>query len=593
MNENISKKIIENVDIVSAISSFIPLQKKGNNYVGICPFHGDNNPSLTVSPSKKIFKCFSCQESGTVIDFVMKFNSLNYINAINLLNEQFNLELNLNQFKNNEPEYTDYQRKMIKANEDANSYFKLSLFQLINQEDKLNSFIKSRKLTEDLINEFEIGYAYDSPNFLKIMKMKNNSEDILINSSLITENNSVFFKNRVTFAIKNENGDTVGFSARVLESDAKSTKYLNSSQNNLFSKSKILYNFHNAKNHIPLNNEIIICEGFMDVIALYKANFKNSIALMGTALTQDHVDLLKKYNVILMLDGDRAGIEATKKSLSILIKNNVKVEIVNNDTNFDPDEYLNKFGKQELINLIKKRISPLSYMYNILSTNVDINNFITVDNFINDLLIFLENSDWREKEIYLKKIETDLKIPALIIEKSINKYKNNKIIRAENSFQNDNNNFNKIILNNNIHNKFNIEFNRKRAEIITSIALIPQMRELYLKQKDDIDFNVNDKKIINDILATNNKDEILKKLNKNNLYSTITFNDENDWDSAILDYNDKIYKNRKIEITKLIKEKEKELENEQDPEKRKILNSRIDQLLKISINMSEKNKVKK
>ncbi|VEU76011.1 DNA primase [Mycoplasmopsis columboralis] len=413
MSKNISNEtidlIIRSSNIVNIIGQFIQLTKKGNNYLGVCPFHADTSPSLTVSESKNIYKCFACGHSGNVVKFVKEFKNISFMQALEFLAKEANLQINFDSFKTYEtPRKDPNQQKLFDLLEAANLYFKLNVSNLETQK-----FLDYRKLNDaEILETFDIGYA-PLTNYLEILKTNNLYSDLDLNNvGLINDDLNLIFKNRVTFAIKNEFGEVVGFSGRQLNNDKSYAKYLNSPESLIFKKSKILYNFHNAKETAMEKHSIIIVEGFMDVIALYKSGFKNVIALMGTALTDDHLKLLNDLKVILFLDNDTAGQSATYKSLLKLIKHKFEVEVVVNKFNKDPDEILHTNGKEFLIELIensRKRgehvlFENLKKQYHLNNFNVDINS-VNFGLFKRNLIQLFQDAPYSSREL----IETRFK----------------------------------------------------------------------------------------------------------------------------------------------------------------------------------------
>ncbi|UWD33889.1 DNA primase [Mesomycoplasma molare] len=573
MYKNITEEIIDKIDIVSAISSFIPLSKKGNNYLAVCPFHGDSNPSLTVSPAKKIFKCFSCQIGGNIIDFIMNYNSFNFTQTLNYINENFNLNLNIFQSNEKKPEYSNLDKKIIRANHDANTLFKLFLKKEKNNLE-VESFLKLRKLDEEIVETFEIGFSKNTEEFKEILQLKNNTKDILINASLITSEEQIFFKNRIIFPIKNEYGDIVAFSGRILNSsDKNNPKYINSAQNSVFSKSKILFNFHQAEKFSTKTNEIIICEGFMDVIALHKINIKNAVALMGTSLTEYHIDLLKNKKVLLLLDGDRAGTEATKKSIYTLLKNNIKVEIIKNNEEYDPDEILNIFGAEKLNEMLKNRVSPLSFVYEKFKLNLDSTNFISVNTFINNMNIFLKYSDLKEREFILNRIESEYSIKKEQFYSLENKSKN---------INNDNNNFYSKKNNKNT-NKIENSLDNLRSLIISSLILNPSIENIYINKSQN-KLTINDLKIFEKIRKLNSKEEKIKKLVNEKLFSEKLLNNEEDFKRAFINYDQQTQFLNAQKIQKKLAILYHELKVTNNEEEREIIYKKIENLINIKRN---------
>ncbi|WP_338976246.1 DNA primase [Spiroplasma endosymbiont of Monopis laevigella] len=379
MDIEFNKKINEvkaKINIVEVMGKYLNLIRKGNNFWAICPFHEDSTPSLSISQEKQIYKCFSCGEQGNVFIFLQKYKNINFINALKEAAD--NINLNLKEFDINLSEFNvETKKNPLKIlNNIAMNFFSYQLLTDIGQE--VMKYLRNRNITTENIKYFNIGYApinnelidylnaqgyKDNIEFVKLGLMKINNKDQLLPT----------FSNRIMFAIKDEDGDCVGFSARNYNREDKSYKYINSPETDFFKKSKILYNFNNVRNYIKKNEVIYLTEGFMDVIALNNQNIKNVVALMGTNLTKEHILLLKKIttNIIIFLDGDLPGKIASLKIASVLLSNNFKVQIINNDTKFDPDELINKFP-QKFYEIIKKTIHPFEFAINLSLTKYNI-----------------------------------------------------------------------------------------------------------------------------------------------------------------------------------------------------------------------------
>ncbi|MBZ4212514.1 DNA primase [Mycoplasma sp. U97] len=366
----LDKQTIDNIvssnDIVDVLRDFIELYKKGNSYVSLCPFHEDTNPSMSVDSRKQIFKCFVCNTGGNCLKFLKLFKKWNHIESLKYLANKSGIFFDESKYKiqiENEKPLNEFDQKVYEIIERANSFYKSELFKSLNTNVK--NFLSKRNLTYSNCQEFDIGYAPYN-RFLEIFKddLENNITALLV-SSLITVNKEVFFKNRITFAIRDEKNKVVAFSARALD-DSK-PKYINSSESNYFKKSEILYNL-NKVFELENNDEIIITEGFFDVIALNKSGIKNSVCLMGTSLSNSHINKLKKFKKItLFLDGDQPGMNSTYKIIRSLLASNYKnIYVVNNKMNNDPDEILQKFGKEKILNLLSDSAPYIHFIYDYL-----------------------------------------------------------------------------------------------------------------------------------------------------------------------------------------------------------------------------------
>ncbi|BET38006.1 DNA primase [Spiroplasma ixodetis] len=425
MDIEFNKKINEvkaKINIVEVMGKYLNLIRKGNNFWAICPFHEDSTPSLSISQEKQIYKCFSCGQQGNVFIFLQKYKNINFINALKEAAD--NVNLNLKEFDINLSEFNvETKKNPLKIlNNIAMNFFSYQLLTDIGQEAM--KYLQNRNITTENIKYFNIGYApinnelidylnaqgyKDNIEFVKLGLMKINNKDQLLPT----------FSNRIMFAIKDEDGDCIGFSSRNYNREDKSYKYINSPETDFFKKSKILYNFNNVRNYIKKNEVIYLTEGFMDVIALNNQNIKNVVALMGTNLTKEHILLLKKIttNIIIFLDGDLPGKIASLKIVSVLLSNNFKVKIINNDTKFDPDELINKFP-QKFYEIIKKTIHPFEFAINLSLTKYNIKkDSYELNEFLKSLVpIWTKINDVITQKFYLNMLAkiTNLSIEELI-----------------------------------------------------------------------------------------------------------------------------------------------------------------------------------
>lgn len=338
-NNSLTSQVVNQANIVNVINAYgISLIKAGKSYKAICPFHNDKNPSMSVSPDKQIFKCFSCGTSGNVIDFVFQYeNKVNtnpnfkYVDAIKKVIEICNLDIKINTetLEKGSDYLNENQRNMVNINQNINKAFVYYLKSTEAGKEALN-YLHQRGLTDEIITDLGIGFC---PENSALIKEKNFAKAYHV--GLAKENETGRYevlRNRITFPISNDKGDIVGFSGRILSKEKSSIKYLNTEENEVFKKGNILYNFDNAKKHIETDG-LYIVEGYMDVIAAKSIELNNTVALMGTALTDNHVELLKNLNcpVNLMLDTDEPGRNAILKSIDQLEQNGIDVRVVDLD----------------------------------------------------------------------------------------------------------------------------------------------------------------------------------------------------------------------------------------------------------------------
>lgn len=388
-NGNIIEEVKNNTDIVSLIGTYIDLNKRGKNYFGVCPFHDDTNPSLSVSPDKGIYKCFSCGASGNVFNFLMDYKHITFGEALKILADKAGIEGNF-KYSKKETKYDKY----YEAYDLANKFYKNNLLSKVGTE-ALN-YLHDRKITDELINYFDIGLSL-SGNKLKSLLESSSFNLIDMENIGLLNNGNDFFNNRIIFPIKNLNGDVVAFSGRLFNTKDKTSKYINTKETVIFNKSDTLYNYSNAKMSRMIRNYVIITEGFMDVIRLHSIGIDNAIATMGTALTKDHVNEIRKLNknVLICFDGDKAGNLATINNGEILEKSGFNIKVINLKDDEDPDSFIIKEGKDSFLNLIKNAIPYTTFCMNYYEKELDTNDLKAVSTYINKILNNLskENDD--------------------------------------------------------------------------------------------------------------------------------------------------------------------------------------------------------
>ena len=310
MNNDLVNEIRSKLDIVNVISSYISLEKKGRNYFGLCPFHDDHTPSLSVSPDKQIYKCFVCGESGNVFNFVMNYEHISFQEALQTLASQAGIDIKVNIKRDNRYD------KFYNIMDLANNYYQNNLSST--KGAKARKYLEDRKLTTETIKEFEIGLSLDKRDELtNLLISKGNSLEELNDIDLSNTNHDTFI-NRIMFPLHNANGKVIGFSGRIYNGEDLN-KYQNTKETVIFKKRENLFNYHRAKEEIRKSKSLIVMEGFMDVIRAHTVGIKNCIATMGTALAPEQLALIKKLsnNIYLCYDGDNAGKKATLAGLGV------------------------------------------------------------------------------------------------------------------------------------------------------------------------------------------------------------------------------------------------------------------------------------
>ncbi|WP_426460877.1 DNA primase [Mycoplasma hafezii] len=402
------KQIEKATDVVQVVSEYLPLNKKGNNYLGLCPFHGDTTPSFTVSPQKQIFKCFACGISGNATSFLMKLKGISFVEALEVLAQKAGINYDFHSHKTTHiARYTEQDLKVLETLQTINEFYKSRV--IVSKE--ASEYLKQRDLYDsNLRNHFDIGFAKNN-ELQKYAESIDLDVQELVAAGLLNKELRQLFYDRITFGIKNRFGELVGFSARTIDQN-QSAKYVNSPETKYFKKSEILYNFYNAKDQIALKKQVIIVEGFMDVIALYKANIKNVVGLMGTALTIKHIEQIKNVDVLLFLDSDNAGVNATLKSIKALISQQVKtIRVISNPYTKDPDEILKVHGAEILQKVIaENQESAINFVYRILKHKYNLENstdFDAINNMSHELQDILKDASKEVKEFVQNQFHKD------------------------------------------------------------------------------------------------------------------------------------------------------------------------------------------
>lgn len=346
-------QLIQNrIDIIDIISTFIKLKKRGSNYLGVCPFHNEKSPSFTVSPSKEIYKCFGCGKSGNAISFIMEHEKYSYVDTLKWLAARYSIEI---QEEYTNPEQRIHQQaaeSLFIINKFAKEYFATNLFE--KEEGILIGlgYLKERGFNEETIQKFQLGYCMESgDSFAKAAIEAKYSKENLVKSGLIANRDDRLYDNyrgRVIFPIHNQSGKVIGFGARLIKKNDKAPKYINTPENEIYSKSKLLYGMYFARQAIDRQNECLLVEGYTDVISLHQAGIENVVASGGTSLTIDQLRLIRKYtsNLTIIYDGDAAGIKAAARGLDLALEEGLIVKLVLIPDKEDPDSYVKKIGSE-------------------------------------------------------------------------------------------------------------------------------------------------------------------------------------------------------------------------------------------------------
>ena len=440
---NLTPEIIEEIkfrnNIDTVISSYITLKRAGSNYNGSCPFHSEKTPSFTVFPSTQSFYCFGCGAGGDAITFIMRMENLDYVSAVRLLAERSGIKLPGEQIKPNGKKEVGRQR-VLEMNKAALEFFKKSLFDERVGKEAREYLMEKRKLSLSVIKHFQLGFAPNSFGALHdhLKKLGYSDEEMIVGflcgKSSKTGAAFDYFRNRVIFPIIDVTGNVVAFGGRVM--DDSMPKYLNTSDTPAFKKSKNLFALNFAKNHCE--KMLILCEGYMDVIALHAAGFENAVATLGTAITSEQSRIFSRYTkkVVISYDSDEAGQRAADKAFKLLQEVGIDVKILKMENAKDPDEYIKKNGSAKFASILESSRTRFEFECEKALSKYDINNINEKIKASKELcgLIAKYPSDV-ERELYCRRLSKIIDIPAesilrdvnAIIRKSIYKDKKNEV----------------------------------------------------------------------------------------------------------------------------------------------------------------------
>ena len=428
----LAQDVLKHADIVQIISSYIPVTKKGKNFVAVCPFHDDTNPSLSISPERQFFKCFVCGTGGTAISFVQKHEHISYGQAIRKVAELSNYHPEgLDNFAKSKP-VDERKASLVKCLYDLNLYYQFALNTPEGKEGL--DYLDGRHLDNNLRSKYKLGYAYkDGKATIEFLKKKGHSIKTIVDTGIAKMLSPGTYadmnEGRVTFPICDPDGNVIGFSARKLVGGDDSPKYMNSPETYLFHKTSVLYNFHIAKDAAKQKGYIYVCEGFMDVFALARIGIDAAVAIMGTALTAEHIALLRPLGVEirLCLDGDLPGQSAMMKISNMLAKAGINFRVVDNQgSSKDPDEILNEDGEAALKAYLEKLVSRLDFALNYYLRSNPLKTTDEKKKLIKEFIPILARINSQiELDSYLRKLEKITGFDGDSIRKLVYQYRQN------------------------------------------------------------------------------------------------------------------------------------------------------------------------
>jgi DNA primase len=420
----------------------VKLKKRGVNYLGLCPFHNEKTPSFTVSPAKEIYKCFGCGRSGNAIGFLMEHEKYSYVEALKWLANKYNVEIEETEAS---PEMKLQQQaadSLYILNSFAQKYFSDILFNNEQGQDIGLTYLKERGFREEIIRKFQLGYCLEEINaFAKSALAAQFNIEYLQKSGLVVVRDDRpidNYRGRIIFPVHNQTGKVIGFGARIIKNNDRAPKYINTPENEIYVKSKILYGSYFARHAIDKLDECLLVEGYTDVISLHQAGIENVVASGGTSLTQDQLRLVKKYtnNLTIIYDGDAAGVKAALRGLDMALEEGLNVQLVLIPDNDDPDSYVNKIGASAFRNFIetnKKDFILFQLEASLRDSGTDTNKKAILVNQIAETISKINKAeDFTKQQDYIRKCAELLKIDEAGLHSLVNKFIRERIGKQEN-----------------------------------------------------------------------------------------------------------------------------------------------------------------
>lgn len=436
------QQITSRIDIIDVVGEFVKLKKRGTNYIGNCPFHNEKTPSFTVSPVKEIYKCFGCGKSGNTITFLMEHEKYSYVEALRWLAARYNIEVE-------ETETSPEQKALIQTadslyiiNNFARNFFADALTKTDEGRAIALAYLRERGFRDEIIEKFQIGYNPDSRDSLTKALLSNQfNRDLLPRTGLVALRNGTDlvdnYRGRIIFPIHNNTGKVIGFGARVIGKSDRGPKYINTPENEIYVKSKILYGSYQARTAIDKADECLLVEGYTDVVSLHQAGIENVVASGGTSLTTDQLRLIKKYtnNLTIIYDGDSAGVKAALRGLDMALEEGLNVRLVLIPDNEDPDSYVNKVGAKafnEFVAASKKDFIIFQLEVMLQEAGKDVSRRSDVVNQVAETLSKINKAeDFTKQQDYIRQCAALLRIDETGLTNLVNKYKRDRLVKEE------------------------------------------------------------------------------------------------------------------------------------------------------------------
>lgn len=435
------QQITSRIDIIDVVGEFVKLKKRGTNYLGNCPFHNEKTPSFTVSPAKEIYKCFGCGKSGNTITFLMEHEKYSYVEALRWLAARYNIEIEETETSPAQKMAQQVADSLYAINSFAMDWFQKQYWETDAGATIAQSYMQHRGFLKPIVEKFKIGYnPSDRDGLAKAFLQNQFNPELFSKTGLVVERNGEWqdnYRDRIIFPIHNTTGKIIGFGARQIAKNDKSPKYINTPENDIYIKSKILYGSYFARTAIDKKNECLLVEGYTDVVSLHQAGIENVVASGGTSLTIDQLRLIKKYtqNLTIIYDGDSAGVKAALRGLDMALEEGLNVQLVLIPDNEDPDSYVNKVGAEafnEFVQNNKKDFVLFQLEVQLKDVGSDLNKKNLLVNQIAETLSKINKAeDFTKLQEYILKCASLLKIDETGLTQLVNKFKRDKIVKEE------------------------------------------------------------------------------------------------------------------------------------------------------------------
>ena len=434
------QQIQNRIDITEIVGSFVKLKKRGANYLGLCPFHNEKSPSFTVSPAKEIYKCFGCGKSGNTIGFLMDLEKYSYVESLRWLANKYNVEIEETEVS---PELRLQQQSadsLYAINNFAQKHFTDALFDSEGRDIAL-SYLKERGFREEIIKKFQLGYDPASgDSFAKAAIKGQYNPELLQKSGLVVNRDETLrdnYRGRIIFPVHNQSGKISGFGARLIKNNDKAPKYINTPENEIYVKSRILYGSYFARMAIDKADECLLVEGYTDVVSLHQAGIENVVASGGTSLTPDQLRLVKKYtnNLTIIYDGDGAGVKAAVRGMDLALEEGLNVKLVLIPDNEDPDSYVNKLGPAAFADFVRENKKDFVIFQLGISLaeagNDSAKKSLIVNRIAETISKITKAEHFTKRQDYIKQVAEMLKIEEAGLNDLVNKFIREKVQKDE------------------------------------------------------------------------------------------------------------------------------------------------------------------